>query len=142
MSKFVVINGDNVLFTAGTFGAAQFVSPPPPVPISGSAKLSSGSPVCVEGDEKSVVLSGIAYVNGSFVGGLGTLKIEKLSGDQVAQKLEVGGKKVILVGSQFDAVFEVVTPAQTPSTPPSPDATPRYSGKGTFVTSNQKLVGA
>src|SRR5437870_420880 len=108
MSKFVVVNGDTANFQPAC-GLATFVPPPPPGTITGSAKLESGAAVCVEGDESSVVVNGVAYTAGAFtVPGAGTLTIQKLGSDQVAKKLTVGGKGAIVVGSTFDAKFTVV----------------------------------
>jgi hypothetical protein len=76
--------------------------------------------------------------------GTGTLKIASLAGDQKAQKSAVGGKRVLLKGSVFTAKFEVQSPAMQPPPGPGspiPDATPQYSGQGTFVTTNTKCQG-
>ena len=75
--------------------------------------------------------------------GSGTLKIDALNSDQLTEKTEIEGKKVILQGSQFDAVFEVQSPAQqpTPSGAPVPDSMTKYSGgKGMFVPTNVKVT--
>jgi hypothetical protein len=140
MAKAVVLNGDIVNFEA-SFGAAVIV--PVPGTITGTGtKLSSGAIVCVEGDESSVVVAGVSYIKGAFVGGVGKLTIKQLNSDQKATKLTVGGKKAILVGSKFDALFTVVTPAQQPGSPPTPDPTPTYDGKGSFVTTDMKIESA
>jgi hypothetical protein len=138
MSSFVVINGDTVSFEP-TFGAATLV-PPLTTTITGTgSKLTSGATSCVEGDEASVTLAGVSYSAPPFVGGTGTLTIKQLASDQLAQKLTVGGKKAILVGSKFDATFTVTSPASNSS---GTDATPSYSGKGSFSTSDAKLDSA
>jgi Contractile injection system spike tip protein len=72
----------------------------------------------------------------------GSLKITGLASDQTAQKLTVGGKKVIPVGSKFDATLTVITKAKTSSLPVQSDQTASYSGKGSFTTSDTKLESA
>ena len=83
------------------------------------------------------------YMAGAYViPGTGTLKIDKLNSDQLTTKTKIEGKKAILKGSMFDAVFEVQSPAQQPTAggPPVPDSTSKYSGgKGMFVPSNTKV---
>ncbi len=52
---------------------------------------------------------------------------------------------MLLKGSTFKAKFQVMTPAQQPPPgpgPPIPDATPQYSGTGSFITTNLKVKGA
>lgn len=139
MSDYVVIDGDTVKFEA-SFGAATVIVVPGTITGSGSKQKVSGKAVCIEGDEASVEVPGCAYIAGSYtVPGVGTLTIDSLASDQKAQKLTVNGKKAILVGSKFDAKFSVMTPAQTTTSPPTPDATTEYSGSGSFVTNNTLL---
>ena len=60
----------------------------PSITIKGTgAKLASGAKVCISGDEKNVKLSGVNYLSGAFAGGNGTLTIDSLVGDQLAQPL-------------------------------------------------------
>lgn len=140
MSKFIVVDGDTVTFLP-TYGAALVV--PIPTTIAGTASKTkvTGKPACLEGDEKDVKSSGCMYVAPPYViPGTGTLKIDKLNSDQLTEKTKIEGKKAILQGSMFDAVFEVQSPAQQPGTPPTPDSTSKYSGgKGSFVPSNSKV---
>jgi hypothetical protein len=77
--------------------------------------------------------------------GTGTLKISALASDQKAKKTKTGGKAVLLKGGTFTAKFEVQSPAKQPPPGPGspiPDATPQYSGKGMFVTTNSKFQGS
>ena len=145
MSSFVVVHGDTVKFEA-TFGTATLTVVPPltlTTTITGTgSKLTSDAIACVEGDEASATLAGVSYSASGFAGGTGTLTIKQLASDQLAQKLtlggkKVGGKKLILVGSKFDATFTVMTPGTNSSG--SSDLTKTYSGKGSFSTSNAKL---
>ena len=137
MSDFIIIDTDIVNFMP-SFPPATVVVAPGTMKGSGKANF-SGKPICVEGDEKDVEVPGCMYISGGFViPGVGTLKIQALNADQLATKTNSDGKKVILKGSMFTAVFEVQTPAQQPAPPsaPIPDPTPQYTGQGQFVTTN------
>ncbi len=140
MPDLIIVDGDMVNFLP-SFGAAVVV--PIPTTIAGTASKTkvTGRPLCLEGDEKDVKSAGCMYVAPPYViPGSGTLKIDKLNSDQLTEKTKVEGKKVILQGSMFDAVFEVQSPAQQPGSPPVPDSTTKYSGgKGSFVPSNAKV---
>ena len=144
MSKFMLIDGDEVLFLPN-FGAA--VVTPQPGKIAGSGpKTLGGKKVCVDGDEKKVEVKGCTYITPVYsIPGTGTLKITALGGGQKAKKTQTGGKKILLAGSKFEAGFEVQSPAKQPPPgpgPPVPDATPKYSGKGKFLTNNTKVQGS
>ena len=57
------------------------------------------------------------------------------------------GAAVLLKGGQFEAEFQVQSPAKKPppppgTAPPEPDTTSSYSGKGMFQTTNTKFKGA
>ncbi len=136
MSDYVLIDGDLVSFDP-SFGAATVVVAPGELAGSGPATV-DGKGVCVEGDEVEVEVPGCMYMTPVYcIPGTGTLKIDALAGDQVAEKTQSGGTAVLLVGSSFTAVFEVQSPAQQPTAAgPVPDASPSYSGTGTFTTSN------
>src|SRR5712664_939051 len=141
MSDLIIVDGDTVNFLP-SFGAAVVV--PIPTTIAGTASKTNvtGKPPCLEGDEKNVQSAGCMYIAGAYViPGTGTLKIDKLNSDQLTKKTKIEGKKAILHGSMFDAVFEVQSPAQQPTpSGPVPDSTSKYSGgKGMFVPSNTKV---
>jgi hypothetical protein len=146
MSKFVVVSGDTVTFESsfGPVAAPATLQPPLTTTITGTGmKLKSGAIACVKGDESSVTLSGVKYTTAAFSAtpGVGTLKISGLGNDQTAQKLTVGEKNVILVGSKFDATFTVVTGAMNAVPQSDPPGT-IYSGKGSFSTSDTKIESA
>ena len=140
MPKHILIDGDQALFQP-TFGQATVVVRPGT--IQGSSKDTlSGKNICVDGDEKTVVVPGCMYTSGSFtVPGAGTLKIASLGGDQKAKETYSGGKPVILKGSMFIARFEVTSPAKLPPPPSTPDPVPVYPGQGQFVTTNDLFEG-
>lgn len=133
----IIVTGDQAIFLPN-FGSA-IVTPIPGV-IVGSASTCSVTkkPACIDGDEKSVVVPGVVYINAAYtIPGVGTLTIQKLGGDQLSKKTKIMGKNVIVKGTFFDAKFQVMTPAQMP-TPggPVPDAVPQFMGKGQFIPSN------
>jgi hypothetical protein len=143
MEHFILIDGDQVNFLP-TFGAAIVVPQPGKLEGSGPATL-KGKKVCVDGDESKVSVAGCTYMTPQYcIPGSGTLKIDSLAGDQKAQKTKTGGKKVLLKGKKFTAKFEVQSPAKQPPPgpgPPIPDPTLRYSGNGTFITTNTQFKG-
>lgn len=142
MADTILIDGDQALFMPA-FGAATVVVQPGKLVASGPGTL-NGKKVCIDGDEASVVVAGCIYTTPVHsIPGTGTLKIQALAGDQLAQKSNTGGKPMMLKGGQFDAVFEVQSPAQQPPPGPGapvPDATPQYSGKGSFMSTNTKFT--
>jgi hypothetical protein len=141
MSDFILTTGDMVVFMP-TFGNAVVV--PVPGTLSGTGRANVGKkPVCVDGDEKMVMVPGVTYVAPPYViPGVGILSIDTLGGDQKARKTSAGGKPVLLKGSTFTAKFQVTVPAMQPGAPPVPDATPQYSGNGQFVTMNLQVKGS
>lgn len=143
MSDFIIIDGDQAIFLPA-FGAATVVVQPGQISGSGPATV-DGKAICIEGDESSVEVPGCTYMAPPYViPGVGTLKIDSLASDQVAQKTCTGGTAVILAGSQFNAKFEVQSPAQQPPPgpgSPTPDSTTQYSGNGMFQTTNTKFKG-
>jgi hypothetical protein len=144
MSNFAVVDGDTVTFDASSFAPAATVTTKPGTISGTGSKLQSGAKVCVAGDEGSVSVKGVSYQTLTFTtAGSGTLSIASLGSDQTAQKLTVDTKKVILVGTKFNATFTVVTPASvTVGTVTTMDKTATYSGTGEFVTGNTKLNSA
>ena len=135
MSDFMLLTGDIVNFDPA-FGAAVVAVVPGNLNGTVNASL-DGKKVCVDGDEKNVMVPGCSYVQGSFVGGVGTLKIKALGGDQKAQKTQIGNKAVLLKGSVFTAEFQVTAPA-VDSASGTPDPMPMYTGTGSFITTNMK----
>jgi hypothetical protein len=142
VADYILVTGDTVMFMPA-FGPATIV--PVPGTLVGSGRGNIGKkPVCVDGDEKTVVVPGVVYTSASFpIPGVGILTIDSLGGDQKAQKTKSGGKPVLLKGSTFTAKLQVTVPAQVVSGPSTvPDATPSYSGQGQFVTTNLQVRGS
>ena len=138
MADFIIITSDQAVFLPA-FGAATVAVRPGRIAGSGSGTL-KGQPVCVAGDEKTVLVPGCVYTTPSHsIPGAGTLKVSELAGNQKAKKTSFDGKKAILKGGQFKAVFQVDVPAQQPTVGgPVPDPNPQYQGQGNFVTANAK----
>jgi len=143
VSDFILIDNDIVMFLP-SFDAATVVVRPGNMKASGPATL-NGKKLCLDGDEAQVEVPGCMYIAPPHViPGTGTLKIAALAPSQKAKKTKSGGKVVLLKGSQFNAKFEVQSPAQQPPPGPGapiPDATVQYEGKGMFVTMNLKFQG-
>ncbi len=143
MTDYILIDGDIANFIPA-FGAAVVVVQPGTLSGSGPATL-NGSNICIEGDEQDVEVPGCMYIAPPYViPGTGTLKIDSLAGDQVASKTQTDGTPVMLKGSQFNAKFEVQSPAQHPPPGPGspiPDSNTQYSGNGSFITTNTKFQG-
>lgn len=143
MADYILIDGDQANFMPN-FGAAVVVVQPGAITGSGPATL-DGTKLCIDGDESSVSVPGCTYMTPQYsIPGTGTLSIDSLAGDQVAQKTNTGGTLVLLKGSNFTAKFEVQSPAQQPPPGPGspiPDSTPSYSGSGMFITTNVKFQG-
>lgn len=145
MSDFILVTGDTATFNSA-FGVATVTVAPGTLVGTGKAKINKKQ-ICVDGDEKSVVVPGCSYTASVYVTpGTGILTIESLAGNQKAQKTKSGGNPVLLKGATFTAKFQVTSPAQQPAKPPAipnpiPDATPQYSGTGTFTSTNSTVKG-
>ena len=141
---YILTDGDQALFQP-SFGPATVMVLPGTLTASGPATL-LGKRLCIEGDEGSVSVPGCMYTTPQYsIPGSGTLEIAALAGDQTASKTRSGSKGLLLVGSQFTARFQVQSPAQQPPPGPGapiPDATPEYTGSGSFLTTNTKFRGS
>lgn len=139
MSDFILITGDKAMFNPA-FGQAMVTVRPGDLIGTGKGKI-NGKLICVDGDEKTVIVPGCPYMTPQYsIPGVGILSIQSLGGNQKATKTKSGGKPVLLKGATFTAKFQVAVPAQQPTPAgPIPDATPQYSGTGTFMTTNFKV---
>jgi hypothetical protein len=141
MGDLVLIDGDQALFVAA-FGAATVAVQPGRLTGSGPLKV-NGKRACVNGDEGSVSVPGCSYAAPPYViPGSGTLAISELAQDQLAATSATGGVKLMVKGTTFTAEFSVESPAMQPPPGPGspiPDATPKYSGSGSFETTNSTV---
>ena len=138
-ADFILLTGDKVFFDP-SFGPATVTDLKTGM-LQGSASASlEGKKACIEGDEKNVMVQGCPYFTAQYsIPGIGTLKIESLAGDQKAQKTKFNNKPALLKGTNFNAVFDVMAPAQMPPPASTPDSMMKYSGgTGSFVTMNTK----
>lgn len=138
MGDYVLVDGDLALF-GPAFGVATVLVLPGRLSGSGPLRV-TGKRACVDGDEGSVSVPGCMYTAPPYViPGSGTLAISALAGDQLAPTSRTGGVKLMVKGSQFTAKFSVQSPAMQPPPGPGspiPDASPEYSGSGSFQTTN------
>jgi hypothetical protein len=135
-SDFVIRTGDQAIFNP-TFAPAVAVVLPGTITGTGQS-TNTGPIVCVQGDEASVVVPGVVYTSGPYVGGIGTLTITALNADQIAKQTKFLNKPAILKGTLFTARLTVTVPANNSGVP---DPTPIYTGNGQFQTSNITLKG-
>ncbi|HSI41608.1 MAG TPA: hypothetical protein VLA00_13775 [Xanthobacteraceae bacterium] len=138
MADLVLLDGDQAIFQPG-FGAAIVMVQPGRIAGSGPMRA-AGKRACVDGDEASVSVPGCLYMTPLHsIPGIGTLAIAALAGNQLSVTSAAGGARLMLKGGAFIAQFTVQVPAMQPPPGPGapiPDATPSYSGAGTFVTAN------
>ena len=155
MSEELIMTNDSVVFDTASFmqgdPTLKFITPVLPIPImgSGSHTISPlGAKGCLEGDEQKVQLPGVMFNKPPAypLPGSGTFFIDKLNKDQLSQKTTCDGKKLILKGTQFDAVFTVMSPpCQSP--PPTSGGLPdtakfEYKGKGSFLPKQKDVTDA
>ncbi len=137
--KHPIVDGDMVSFLP-TYGSALVT--PIPTTITGTAEKTNatGAALCLEGDEEDVESAGCMYIAPPYViPGSGTLKIDSLASDQLTENTTVEGKKVILKGVMFDAIFTVDSPATDPSSGSPDSATEHSGGQGMFTTANTSV---
>ena len=144
MSDFILVSGDQAMFNP-TFAVAVVSVQPGRLTGSGRSQA-GGKPVCVAGDESTVVVPGCSYIAPPHVTpGVGILTIAALGPDQTAKQTRSGSKPVLLKGGTFTAKFQVLSPAIDPGAPPAvsprPDPVPTYTGTGSFLTTNLTVKG-
>lgn len=138
MSDYILMEGDKAIFDQA-FGAAVVVVQPGTLVATGPTTI-NGKKVCVQGDESKVSVPGCAYTTPVFSNaGTGTLKISVLAANQVATKTNSGNKAVLLVGSKFQAQFDVMAPATNAAG--VGDTLTMYPGTGSFTTTNTLFTG-
>lgn len=146
MADFILVKGDKAMYLPPTFSGAIVFAPPGTLTGSGPAKI-GGKEICVLGDEASATMENVSYIAPPFViPGMGTVEIIAFDpGDDkhVAEITSTGGKKVLLKGTPFKALFTVETKAQmiVPGSKPEEDQSPDYEGQGMFLNTNFKIKG-
>jgi Contractile injection system spike tip protein len=145
MADSIIITGDLLRVAMPLMGATVFPVAAP-VPLIGSGARVNGlmRPVCVQGDELPAFLKGVPlpYVAPPYViPGTGTLQI-LLMPTNLAKRTMNAGKPLLLKGGQFQAKFQVASPAmfQPPGpVPPQPDPISVKIGPAQFITSNMTV---
>lgn len=145
MSKAIVYGGTAVFESKDVGGLGEFIGNLE-IKLPGNAKLKSGEGPAFTEDMVPNVKLPVTYKAKGFedVPGTGELTIMALNADQKSTKLKLEGNIVVIVGSQFDALFTVKSPSQKilPNGAAMPSPAPSYSVKGTFKTSNSKKTAA
>ena len=139
MGDPILVTGDLAMFDAA-FGPATVVVRPGDMKGSGKTKV-MGKIVCVDGDEKKVMVSGCTYTTATHTTpGSGSLFIQQLVPPQKSMKTKSGKKPVLIATGKFIAKFTVMVPAQMPAPPgpPIPDTMLQYVGQGEFKSTQAK----
>ncbi len=136
--KFVIVSGDQAVFEP-SFAPATLIAPPPGTIVGTGRANVFGSPVCVVGDEASVVVP-TSYAIGTSTPGSGVLRITGLGADQQSVSGQSDQRALIVAGTRFRASLTVVTPTTTGGSPVDSPGTV-YAGGGQFVTQNTKTKG-
>jgi hypothetical protein len=141
MADFILTTGDLVIFNPA-FGSAIVTVIPGNLMGTGKMMINKKM-VCVDGDEKTVMVPGCPYITASHpIPGVGMLSIASLAPNQKALRTKSNNKPTLLKGGTFTAKFQVLVPAQQPTPAgPVPDPMPQYSGTGSFVTTNMRVRG-
>lgn len=114
MADFILTTGDMAMFNP-PFGQAIVTVIPGNI-VGSSKDMINKKMVCVDGDEKTVIVPGCPYMTPSHpIPGVGILSIDSLAPNQKAQRTKSNGKPVLLKGGTFKAKFQVVVPAQQPT---------------------------
>lgn len=131
MSNYIVVDGDSLKFDP-QFGI-NTVTPTGSPTISGSGEATiEDKKLCILGDEKKVSVPASYFSAAYPVQGTGKITIVSLGADQQAL-FATAQTPLIVVGSQFTALF---TPEKPASNDKGPDPAPAPStGSGTFINS-------
>ncbi len=134
MTDCILAEGDQVLFEP-LFTPAMVIILPGVLMASNSVTLNSRR-ICVVDDIQQVQVPGCPYTSSAFsIPGVGILTIEELAQDQQGH-VKVNSQQVLLEGMEFQAKFQVLTPAQIPPPAGGTDPISDYEGKGRFLNSN------
>jgi hypothetical protein len=136
MSDYILIENDIAIFLPN-FGEA-IVTPRPGIMQASSKMTIQNQKVCLEGDEKNLLVISCPYFTTVFsVPGLGNITIKSLDDSHISKLIQVTNKAVLRQGGQFKANFQVITPAVNPASG-SIDTILQYEGQGQFSTNNIK----
>jgi hypothetical protein len=137
MMDFVIATGDMINITIPPPALVPQLMAPVPLIGSGTQVMVNDQPVCLQGDELPVAISGpLVYTSPPFVTpGTGTLTVILSPTNLTVQTSN--GKPMLIKGSPFQALFNVQSPAMMP-TPAGPQPDPLMVKPGTaqFITTN------
>ena len=139
MTDFILTTNDQAIFDEppAEFGLTIVIAPPGILQGSGNATI-NGKTICVEGDEKKIIVPCTYTTSVYTIPGNGELSIKTLAPNQKAIRARSNGRHLLLKGDTFSAQLQVLRPAMEPTEPiPTPDTTLQYSGTGFFNTTNR-----
>ena len=135
MPGLVLKTGDLAFFDP-EFDGAMVTAPPGVLIGTGLANIEL-MPVCVEGDQETVIVPCVYLADGFETPGAGLCMILELGPDQIAETTQSEDLPVLLEGSVFEAIMQVIVPCTQIDGPVViPDPVPEYPGEGFFVTTN------
>ncbi len=135
-TKLTIFDGDQVFFLP--IPGTTIIPMLQGVMKANSKVVFGGKKLCVEGDEKKVVVPCTYMTPAYTIPGTGNLIIEKLAADQLSKKAKMGNKRIIRKGTFFQSKFQAIVKAMNPVSG-SPDPVGVYSGQGQLITSNSKI---
>jgi Contractile injection system spike tip protein len=120
MADFIIKTGDMLQVTVPPPALVPQLIAPIPLLGTGTTVLVNNQPVCLQGDELPMAVSGpLMYTAPPFVTpGMGTLTVT-LSPNNLTLRTTAAGKPALLKGATFMATFNVTAPAMQP-TPAGP----------------------
>lgn len=140
MGDFILRSGDQIRVTIPEPAIVPVLEGP--VPLQGSAEgLTVGDmPVCLLGDELPQALRELLEYTAPPFTNPGTGKLTVVLTPQNLTERTVADKQILIKGTEFSALFTVVTPA-TQDTPagPVPDTVIEKAGTAQFITTNETV---
>lgn len=144
MSDTIILTGDFLHVTMPMMGATV-IPLVDPIPLTGTGLPASGTTraVCLVGDEMPpIIQEPLPYVSPPYVmPGTGTLNIV-LSPANMTKNTKNNGKFILLKGTTFQAIFQVMSPAMLQPAGPMPlvpDPLTTKVGTAQFVSTNMDL---
>ena len=139
----MIFTGDMLQITMTPPAVVPTAIAPLPLVGKGPTFLGTSKPVCLLGDETPPpLLAPQPYMAPPFViPGTGTFKIILLPNNLTMMSMFCG-KPALLKGAVFQAMFQVMSPAQMPAppAPPIPDPVPVKMGMCQFITTNLMIM--
>jgi hypothetical protein len=137
VADFIIKTGDMIQITVPPPAVVPQLVAPVPLMGTGTTLLINKQPVCLQGDELPMAISGpLMYTAPPFVTpGVGTLTI-MLVPTNLTATTTTSHKSALLKGSSFQAMFNVSSPAMQPTPAgPVPDPVVVKTCQAQFITS-------